>query len=121
MLKSSFPFLSSLWRLGVMRTRTQQRSKVLMQLILDVSIFSSTHKAVYVSNNILHPAIQREDGATTADTASIVAVGGMGFMPTGHNVYLAVILQTVTPASYLILLRIVDVKGLRTVRWGGGC
>jgi hypothetical protein len=45
----------------------------------------------------------------------IVASEGMKLKPTGYNTCLAVIPRTVTPASYFILLRIVDVKGLRTV------
>jgi hypothetical protein len=115
MLKLLFPYLLSLCLVGTMRTYAQQRSTTLIQAMLNESILISTDKPVYFPDDTLHLAIQREDSTTTASVTPIVAMEGITLKPTGHDTYLAVIPQTVTPGSYRILLRIVDAKGQRFV------
>ena len=115
MLKFFLPDLLSLCIVGTMRTQTQQRSTTIIQSILGESIFISTDKPVYFPDDTLHLSIQREDSMTTASVTPIVDIEGMNLQSTGHNTYLAVIPQTVTPGSYRILLRIADTKGQRFV------
>lgn len=111
MLKFLFPCLLSLCIVGPMCIQAQQRSTTLIQPILDGSILISTDKPVYFPDDTLRLAIQREDSTTAASVTPIVAIEGMKFQPTGHDTYLAVIPETVTPGSYRILLRVVDAKG----------
>jgi hypothetical protein len=115
MLKFLFPCLLSLCIIVTMRTQAQQRSTTLIHPILDESILISTDKPVYFPDDTLHLAIQREDSTTTASVTPIVAIEGMKLKPTGHDTYLAVIPQAVTPGSYRILVRIVDARGQRLV------
>jgi hypothetical protein len=115
MLKCLFPYLLSLCIVGTMRTQAQQRSTTIVQPIPDESILISTDKPVYFPDDTLHLAIQREDSTTTKSITPIIAIEGMKLKPTGHDTYLAVIPQTVTPGSYRIFLRIVDSKGQRFV------
>jgi hypothetical protein len=115
MLKFLFPYLLLLCIVGTMRIQAQQRSTNLIQPILDESILISTDKPAYFPDDTLRLTIQREDSTTTASVTPIVAIEGMKLNPTGHDTYLAVIPQAVTPGSYRILLRIVDAKGQRFV------
>lgn len=98
-----------------MRAQAQQRSTTLIQSILDESISISTDKPVYFPDDTLHLGIQREDNTTSASVTPIVAIEGMKLKPAGHDTYLAVIPQAVTPGSYRILLRIVDARGQRFI------
>ncbi len=115
MLKFLFPYLLSLCIIGSMRIQAQQRSTTLIEPTLDESILISTDKPVYFPDDTLHLAIRREDSTSGASVTPIVAIEGMKLKPTGHDTYLAVIPQTVTPGSYRILLRVVDPKGQRFV------
>ena len=115
MLKFFFPSLVLLCMLGTVRVCAQQKSTTLIQSILDESIIITTDKPVYFPDDTLHLTIQREDSTTTSTVTPIIAIEGMSLKSTGRNTYLAVIPQTVTPASYRILLRIVEAKGQRFV------
>jgi hypothetical protein len=115
MLKFLFPYLLSLCIVDSMYTQAQQRPTTLIEPILDESILISTDKPVYFPDDTLHLTIQREDSTSAASVTPIVAIEGMKLKPTGHDTYLAVIPQTITPGSYRILLRVVDAKGQRFV------
>lgn len=86
--------------------RNQQRGWVIQNI----------WQAGVVSDDMLHMAIQREESKTTAIVVPIVVIEGAKFKPTGHDTYLAVIPQTVTPGSCLIILGSVDLKGLWSSR-----
>jgi hypothetical protein len=115
MPKFMFPCLLLLCIIGTMRTEAQLRSATLMQSILDESIIISTDKPVYYPGDTLHLAIQPTDSMTTASVTPIVAIEGMKLKAVGHDTYLAVIPETVTPGSYRIFLKVLDVKGQRFV------
>ena len=115
MVKSCLTCLLAVSIAGTMRSQPQQRSANLIQPVLDESILISTDKPVYFPEDTLHLAIQREDSTTRASITPIVAIEGIKLNPIGHDTYLAVIPQDVTPGSYRILLRIVDAKGRRFV------
>jgi hypothetical protein len=115
MLKLLFPYLLLLCIVGTLRTQAQQIPTTVIQPILDESFLVTTDKPVYYPEDTLHLAIQREDSTTTTAVTPIVAMEGIELKPTGHDTFLAVIPETVTPGSYRILLRIVDAKGRRFV------
>jgi hypothetical protein len=115
MLIFIFPYLLSLCILDTMRTQAQQRSTILFQPILDVSILISTDEPDYFPDDTLHLTIQREGSKTTARATPIVAIEGMKLKSTGHDTHLAVIPQIVPPGSYRILFRIIDAKCQRFV------
>lgn len=115
MLKFIFSCLLSICIVGTVRTQAQQRSKTLVQSILDESILISTDKPVYFPDDTVHLTIQRRDSSTAGSVTPIVAIEGIKLKSTGRNAYLAVIPKTVTPGSYRILLRIVDASGQRFV------
>ena len=114
MPKFLFPSLLSICIVTTMQTQAQERSTTLIQPMLDESILLSTDKPVYFPDDTLYMTIQRED-TTTATMTPMVAIEGMKLKPVGGGTYLGVIPQNVTPGSYRILLRIVDVKGQRFV------
>jgi hypothetical protein len=115
MLKFFVPYLLSLCIAGSMRTQAQQRSTTLIQPVLDETILISTDKPVYFPDDTLHLTIQREDSTTTTNVTPIVSIEGMNIKSAGNGIYVAVIPETVIPASYPILLRIVDARGRRLV------
>jgi hypothetical protein len=115
MLKSLFPCLLSVCIAGTMSAQVQSRPTPLIQPILDETVLIFTDKPVYFPDDTLQLRIQREDSTTKASVTPVIAIEGMKLMPVGHNTYMAVIPQTVTPGSYRILLRIVDARGQRFV------
>src|ERR1043166_6259193 len=115
MMKLLFPTLLVLAIAGGTVAQAQQRSTTLIQSILDESILISTDKPVYYPDDTLHLTIQREDSTTKGGVTPIVANEGIKLKSSGHDTYVAVIPQNVTPGSYRILLRIVDPKGQRYI------
>ena len=115
MMKLLFPTLLVLAIAGGTLAQAQQRSTTLIQSILDESILISTDKPVYYPDDTLHLTIQREDSTTKGGVTPIVANEGIKLKSSGHDTYVAVIPQNVTPGSYRILLRIVDPKGQRYI------
>jgi hypothetical protein len=83
--------------------------------MLDENIVISTDKPVYFPDDTLRLAIQREDSTTPAGITPIVDIEGLKLIPTGHDTYVSVIPQTITPGSYRILLRILDARGHHSV------
>jgi hypothetical protein len=108
-------YLLSLCVIGLVHAHGQQRSTTLIQSILDESILISTDKPVYFPEDTLHITIHRKDNSTTSNVMPIVSIQEMKLTPAGHDAYVGVIPQTVTPGSYHILLRITDAKGQRFV------
>ena len=115
MLKFLFSSLMSACIVGALPAQAQQRSPSVIQPILDESILIDTDKPVYFPDDTLHLSIQREDSTSTASVTPIIAIEGMTLTPAGHDTYIAVIPQDVTPGSYRILLRVVDARGRRFV------
>jgi hypothetical protein len=114
MLKLLFPLLLSLCVAGATCAQAQERVATLIQPILDETIHISTDKPAYFPGDTLHLVIQRVDSTTIASVTPGVAIEGLKLAPVGPDTYSAIIPQTVTPGSYHILLRIVDVKGQRS-------
>ena len=115
MLKLLFPTLLSFFIFGSVLLQAQHRSTTLVQSILDESILISTDKPVYFPNDTLYLSIQREDSSTRSSVTPLVSLEGLKLTSMGHDTYIGVIPQTVTPGSYHILLRIIDSKGQRFV------
>jgi len=115
MMKLLFPTLLMLSIVGAIRVHAQARSTTLIQSILDESILISTDKPVYYPDDTLRLTIQREDSTTKGSVTPIVANEAIKLRASGHNLFVAVIPENVTPGSYRILLRVVDAKGQRFI------
>jgi hypothetical protein len=115
MSKSYLPFLLSLCIAGTIPVLAQQIPTTRLQPILDESFLVSTDKPVYFPDDTLRIAIQREDSTSTSAITPTVSMEGIELKPAGHDTFIAVIPETVTPGSYRIFLRVVDAKGRRFV------
>ena len=115
MLKFLFPCLLSLCIAGAMRAQAQHRTTPVIQPVLDETVLVVTDKPVYFPDDTLHLFIHRQDSTSTASVTPVIAIDGMKLAPAGHDAYVAVIPQTVTPGSYRVLLRSVDAAGQRFV------
>ena len=115
MLKFLRPCLLWVCIAGTMRAQTPDRPAPPIRAVLDETILVFTDKPVYFPDDTLRLRIQREDTTGTSSVTPAVGIEGLKFSPAGHNNYIGVIPQTVTPGSYRILLRIVDAGGQRFV------
>jgi hypothetical protein len=116
MLKSIFPGLMLLCIVGTWSAQAQVRSTQLIQSSLDdESISLSVEKSVYFPGDTVRLTIRRVDSLAAATITPILAIEGTTLMAAGHDTYMAVIPQTVTPGSYRVRLRVLDAQGRRFV------
>lgn len=116
MLKSAFPYLILLWIAGTWNAQAQVKYAPLVQYSLDdQSISVSVEKPIYFPKDTVRLTIRRIDSSATVSITPILAVEGTTLEPTGHDTYVGVIPQTVTPGSYHVRLRVLDDQGRRFV------
>ena len=116
MLKVAFPGLILIWIASTWNAQAQVRYTPLIQYSLDdQSISVSVEKPVYFPNDTVRLTIRRIDSSATVTITPFLAIEGTALEPTGHDSYVGVIPQTVTPGSYHIRLRVRDDQGRRFV------
>jgi len=115
MRKIMLTYMLVLCVVATMHTQTQVKSTTLIQSTLDEGIIIVTDKPVYFPGDTLHLAIQRTDSATTTHITPLIAIEGMKLTDVGHDIYLAVIPQTVTPGTYRIRVRVSEAAGRRFI------
>lgn len=116
MLKAAFLGLILLWIAGIWNAQAQVKYTPLIQYSLDdQSISVSVEKPVYFPNDTIRLTIRRIDSSATVTVTPILGVEGTTLEPTGHDTYVGVIPQTVTPGSYHMRLRVQDDQGRRFV------
>jgi len=115
MLKSIFIKCILLCVLGILCTRAQQKTSVLIQSTDEDEVINvSVDKAIYFPGDTVLLVIQRNDNSATAGIISpILLIEGTTFKSIGRLRYVAVIPRTTIPGSFPIGLRVTDSGGRR--------
>jgi hypothetical protein len=112
MLKAAFPGLILLWITGTWNSQAQVRYSPLIQSSPDGQSFNvSVEKPAYYPGDTVRVTIGRVDSSATMTVTPILAMEGTTLEPAGHETYVAVIPQNVTPGSYPIRLGVRDDQG----------
>jgi hypothetical protein len=86
-------------------------STILWPSIEDASISVSVDKPVYFVGDTLYLSLRLIDSTTAIRVTPVLNIEGTTLLSTGKNTYVAVIPQTVTPESYRVSLKILNVRG----------
>jgi hypothetical protein len=121
MLKSRFIACAVLCILGILNTRAQLKSSILIRSTReDERIYISINKPVYFPGDTVRFVIQRHDSASAGTITPILDIEGTTLKSVGRHTYAAIIPQSVTPGLYHVFLWVTDPEG-RRYRYESDC
>jgi hypothetical protein len=88
-------------------------SSIIWPSIEDASISVSVDKPVYFVGDTIYLSLRLIDSTAAVRVTPILNIEGTTLLSTGINMYVAVIPQTVTPESYRVCLKVLNVRGQR--------
>ena len=114
MLKTIFQGLVFLCTIGTTYLQAQSNSsKLIWPSLEEFNINVHVDKPVYLVGDTIYLSIWLNDSTTAVNVTPILTIEGMTFEPSGINTYFAVIPQTVTPNSYRVFIKVLDVHWQR--------
>lgn len=110
-MKSIFKSLILFCMVGPNCVQSQSNSStILWPSIEDASINVSVDKPVYFVGDTIYLSLRLIDSTTAIRVTPVLNMEGMTLLSTGINTYAAVIPQTVTPESYRVCVKVLNVR-----------
>ncbi len=114
-MKTLFHVLALLCMVGINSGNAQSNSSstLIWPSLEDASIIISVDKPTYFAGDTIYLSIRLIDSTTAVKVTPMLTIEGMTLKSSGINTYTAVIPQTVTPGSYRVRIKVLDVHGQR--------
>jgi hypothetical protein len=112
MLKSMFQYLVIFCIAGTLNIQAQSNSSTLIWPSLDdAGVIVSVDKSVYFAGDTINLSIRLIDSTTAVKVTPMLTIEETTLKSTGVNKYIAIIPQTITPESYRVCIKVLDVRG----------